>query len=121
MPLMGSSAKLVFECCEGLSWPFRRNGIAWGDISTPREYRAGFAENVSPLTVGAIYPSSMDASGGERYVTSSHGTYVQFETRHISWEGDEMQSDEKCDGTCNFGTVVSDRGRAEQSDGCTYG
>ena len=79
MPLMGSSAKLVFECCKGLSWPFPRTGIAWGDISIPREYRAGFAENVSPLTVGAIYPSSMDASGGEGYVASSSRMYVQFD------------------------------------------
>src|SRR5271163_3854363 len=56
---------MVFGCCKGLSWPFPTSGIAWGDISTAREYRAGFAENLSPLTVGAIYPS---AGGSERYI-----------------------------------------------------
>ena len=77
MPLMGSSAKLVFESCRGLSWLLPRRGIAWGDISTLTEYRAGFGEDVSPLTVGAIYPSAVDASGGGKWDTRSGAMDLQ--------------------------------------------
>jgi hypothetical protein len=31
----------------------------------------------SPLTVGAIYPSAVEASGSERYITGWDGTYLQ--------------------------------------------
>jgi hypothetical protein len=71
MPLMGCSAKLVFESCKGLSWPLPRNGIAWGDISTLREHRAGFAEHVSLLKVGTIYPSTIYASGNKTWSIGS--------------------------------------------------
>jgi hypothetical protein len=77
MPLMGSSAKLVFESCKGLSWPLPRHGIAWGDISTLTEYRTGFSENVLPLTVGIIYPSTIPPNGGERWDAGSEGMYIQ--------------------------------------------
>ena len=74
---MGSSAKLVFESCQGLSWPLPSKGIAWGDISTWKDYCAGFAEDVLPLTVGVIYPSPIDVSGGGRRDTGSDGMDLQ--------------------------------------------
>jgi len=76
MPLMGGSAKLVFESCNGLSWPLPKSGVAWGDISTTTQYRAGFGEMVSPLTDGVIYPSAINGEG--RHFTGSDTRFLRY-------------------------------------------
>jgi hypothetical protein len=57
MPLMAGSARVVFESCVRLdSSSLPVGGIAWGDVSTPRERLAGFGEIVGPLVKGVMYP-----------------------------------------------------------------
>ena len=83
MLLMGCSAKSVFISCKGLSWPLPKNGIAWGDISTLTENRAGFAENISILKVGTIYPSAIDTSGNEIWTTGLESIEDYSDTSYL--------------------------------------
>jgi hypothetical protein len=58
MPVMAGSGWVVLDACCQLESPMPKEGIKWGDISTPDKRIAGFGgENVGELNEDVAYPS----------------------------------------------------------------
>ena len=68
MPLMGGSARVVWSYCSHLPSKLPSTGIAWGDISTPTERRAGFGEEVGPMVPRVRYPNSVKVLPRSRWI-----------------------------------------------------
>jgi hypothetical protein len=60
MPVMAGSARIVLDACFQLEESLPASGIQWGDISTEKEWIAGFGEIVAELTDGVTYPGEKE-------------------------------------------------------------
>jgi hypothetical protein len=60
MPVMAGSARVVLDACCQLQEPLPMSGIQWGDISSDKEWIAGFGEIVGELKDGVTYPAEKE-------------------------------------------------------------
>ena len=83
MPLLGGSLKVVLHFCHPLSFEkeggLPEGGIAWGDISTASQRRAGFGEKVSPMTENVDYPKEIYALPEEIIQTGPRLSMTEIE------------------------------------------